>query len=378
MDVKFFLKGIQRLGVNRYYGVPDSRLGPFCDLLFSEYGVGKEHIVTANEGGAVGLAAGHYLATGKPALVYMQNSGIGNAVNPIASLLNDAVYGIPCVFVIGWRGEPNVKDEPQHVFQGAVTLPLLETLEIPYYVMSQETSGDEFSQFVSKASAHIEKGGSVAFVIRKGALKSETKAAYHNDNKLSREEAIRIIAENADESDVFVSTTGKASRELFEIREAAGQGHAHDFLTVGSMGHASMIALGIAMERPDKRVWCIDGDGAMVMHLGNALIAACQNCGNLIHIVLNNGAHETVGGMPVAMSKTDFSAVAKALGYSFCRRVADEAGLIRSMEQAKAQKGAALIEVMVALGARADLGRPTTTPKENKQALMDYLSEGKS
>ncbi len=377
MDARVFLEGFQSMGVNRYYGVPDSQLSAFCDLLFTEYGIGKEHIVAANEGGAVGLAAGYYLATGKPALVYMQNSGIGNAVNPIASLLNSAVYGIPCLFVIGWRGEPNTKDEPQHVFQGEVTLPMVGMLDIDPFVMSKETTNEEFAQFIKQASANVEKGRSSAFIVRKGALTAQSKAVYSNDNTLSREQAIRIIAENADEPDVFVSTTGKASRELFEIREALGQGHSHDFLTVGSMGHASMIALGIAMEKRDKRVWCIDGDGAMVMHLGNALIAARQKCSNLVHIVLNNGAHETVGGMPVAMGTTDFSAIANTFGYGYCRRVADEAGLKRCLDEVKTLHDSALIEVMVALGARADLGRPTTTARENKQALMDYLSEDK-
>jgi len=377
MDARVFLKGVQSLGVSRYYGVPDSQLGALCDLLYTEYGIGEKHIVAANEGGAVGLAAGHYLATGKPALVYMQNSGIGNAVNPVASLLSGAVYAIPCIFVIGWRGEPGVKDEPQHAFQGSITLPMFDMLGIACYVMSKETSEEEFTQWIRQASAHVQQGKSSAFVIRKGALASQKKADYKNSNTMAREAAIRIIAENADETDIFVSTTGKASRELFEIRKASGQGHAQDFLTVGSMGHASMIALGIALEKRDRRVWCIDGDGSMVMHLGNALLAARCQCGNLVHVVMNNGAHESVGGMPVAMGETDFCAVAKSFGYGFYRRTSDESGLKQCIDEAKAQRGTALIEVMAALGARADLGRPDTTPLENKKALMAYLSGGK-
>ncbi len=377
MDAKVFLEGMRSLGADRYYGVPDSQLKAFCDLLFTEYGVGKEHIVAANEGAAVALAAGHYLAAGKPALVYMQNSGIGNAVNPITSLLNGAVYGIPCIFVIGWRGEPGVKDEPQHVFMGEVTLPMLDMLDIACFVMSEGTTDGEFKEYLRQASVNIKLGRSIAFVIPKGSLSSQSKAAYKNDYTLPREEAIRIIAENADEADVFVSTTGKASRELFEIREAQGQGHSHDFLTVGSMGHSLMIALGIAMEKPRTRVWCIDGDGAMVMHLGSALIAAQQKCPNLVHVILNNGAHETVGGMPVAMGKAVFRDIAHTLGYEYCERAIDESGLKRCIGKAKAGPGPALIEVMVALGARANLGRPTTTAKENKQAFMVYLGREK-
>lgn len=375
MDVKEFLKGIQSLGVSRYYGVPDSQLGALCGLLYTEYGIGREHIVAANEGGAVALAAGCYLATGKPALVYMQNSGIGNAVNPVASLLHDAVYGIPCVFAVGWRGEPGIKDEPQHAFQGKATLDMLSLLGIDYFVISKETTQEEFAQALGQAQKNIEQGLSFVFVIRKGALSSQYKAAYPSVSVMPREEAIRVIAENAGEADIFVSTTGKASRELFEIREAQGKGHERDFLTVGSMGHASMIALGIALEKPGTRVWCIDGDGAMVMHMGSALIAAQSKCDNLIHVVLNNGAHESVGGMPVASGQVDFCAIAKSFGYGFYQRVSDEAGLKRCVKEAKSQRCTALIEVMVALGARDDLGRPTTTPKENKQALMAYLGE---
>lgn len=374
MDAKVFLSGMHSLGADRYFGVPDSQLKALCDLLYTEYGVGKEHIVAANEGGAVALAAGHYLATGRPALVYMQNSGVGNAVNPITSLIDNAVYGIPCVFVTGWRGEPGSKDEPQHVFMGEATLPMLELLGISFFIISEDTSGDEFAGFLKQASANTMQGRSSAFVIRKGALTSQSKAEYKSPGSILREEAIRIIAENADETDIFVSTTGKASRELFEIREKKEQGHSRDFLTVGSMGHALMIALGIAMEKQDRRVWCIDGDGAMVMHLGSALIAAQQKCRNLIHVVINNGAHETVGGMPVAMGKADFCAVAKALGYESCLRAEDENGLKRCIDEAKAAPGPALIEVIASLGARAGLGRPTASPKENKEAFMAFLN----
>ena len=226
MDVQVFLEGVQGLGVDSYYGVPDSRLRPICDTLYQKYGIGKNHIVAANEGGAVGLAAGHYLATGRPALVYMQNSGIGNAVNPIASLLNETVYGIPCVFVIGWRGEPGIKDEPQHLFQGAVTLSMLETLGILTFVLDKDTAETRISTSWLKESLriHRQKGISVAFVVKKGGLKSPRQRPNIKTNAaLSRETAIRMITQSAGETDIFVSTTGKASRELFEIREAQGQ-----------------------------------------------------------------------------------------------------------------------------------------------------------
>jgi phosphonopyruvate decarboxylase len=252
---------------------------------------------------------------------------------------------------------------------------MLDVLDITHSIISDETTQKEFDSLIKNAAECVKNGKSCAFVVKKGALSYEGKAVYKNDNAMSREDAIRIIAQNADEEDVFVSTTGKASRELFEIREAQGTGHAHDFLTVGSMGHSSMIALGIAMEKKNTRVWCIDGDGATVMHLGSALIEAQHKCSNLVHIILNNEAHESVGGMPVAMGRADFCAIAKGLGYDYYECVSDEDGLKSCIEQIKAGKGTVLVEVKVALGSRKDLGRPTTTPKENKKALMEYLSE---
>ncbi|MGE5633329.1 MAG: phosphonopyruvate decarboxylase [Caulobacteraceae bacterium] len=367
----------EHLGVDFYTGVPDSQLKALCDTIYEKHGVGKRHIVAANEGAAVGLAAGHYIAAGKPAMVYLQNSGIGNIINPVTSLLDEKVYGIPCVFVVGWRGEPGVKDEPQHAFQGEITVELLELVKIKCFILSRDTEEDEFLGFVRQSAAVIAEGKSVAFVVRKGALVSAVSPGYGNSNLMKREDAIRVIIDNAGDGDAFVSTTGKTSRELFEIREAMKCGHEKDFLTVGSMGHSSMIALGIALEAPEKRVWCIDGDGAVVMHMGSMLVMAKAGCRNLIHIVFNNGAHESVGGMPVAFGKTDFCSLAKAAGYDLCLKCSNQAELEESLKVAMKTDGTCFIEVMVALGSRENLGRPTVSPKENKVALMNFLKEGK-
>jgi phosphonopyruvate decarboxylase len=375
MDIDLFLSKLQSLGIEQYFGVPDSQLSPLCDRLYAQYGNHGQHIVAANEGAAVALAAGHYLATGKPALVYMQNSGIGNIVNPVASLLNGAVYAIPSVFVIGWRGEPGVKDEPQHIFQGEITLSLLDVLNIPYFVISKDTTDDDFINYVQQAAEHIEKGEAVAFVIRKNALSSEKSVEYCNDRCLTRENALAVIAGSAGAEDVFVSTTGKASRELYEIRERLDEGHARDFLTVGSMGHASMIATGIALSKPDRRIWCLDGDGAMVMHLGSALVLAKTRCLNLVHVVMNNGAHESVGGMPVAGGQADLTAIARAMGYTECFCVENAEELRRCVTGVHSAKGPIFIEVMISIESRRDLGRPTTTPQENKAAFMRFLSK---
>ena len=289
---------IQRLGSDYYVGVPDSQLKALCNALMHTYGIdGQHHVIAANEGNAVAMAAGYHLATGKVPVVYMQNSGEGNIINPVASLLNERVYAIPCIFIVGWRGEPGVHDEPQHIFQGQVTLRLLEDMGIECFVLSADTTEEALREQMVKWQPRLSAGQSVAIVVRKGALTYDGKVEYHNDNTLLREEAIRCITDVSGE-DVIVSTTGKASRELFEIREAKGQDHRYDFLTVGSMGHASSIALGIALNKPNTRVWCIDGDGAVLMHMGAMALIGASKPQNLIHVVINNTAHETVGGMP--------------------------------------------------------------------------------
>ena len=376
MNAQVLLAACETAGIDFFTGVPDSQLAGLCDTLYANYGVdGPHHLVAANEGNAVGLCAGHYLATGRPALCYMQNSGLGNAVNPLASLMDGQVYALPCLLVIGWRGEPGVHDEPQHVKQGQITLGQLALLDVPYFVLSKDTTEAEFAAAFAETVEHLKQGRTAAIVVRKGALTCPEKPVYRNDHALTREEAIGRIVALAGEQDTFISTTGKLSRELFELREARGEGHERDFLTVGSMGHASMIALGVAMAQPERRVWCLDGDGAALMHLGAAAVLGKRQPKNMIHVVVNNAAHETVGGMPVCEGTLDVSAVAKAVGYGLALRADTAETLGAAVREAMAANCLTLIEVMCSVGSRADLGRPTTTPIENRDALMRFLSE---
>ena len=356
-----------------YSGVPDSQLRALCDYLIDRYGTDpKHHIIAANEGNAVALAAGYHLATGKIPVVYMQNSGEGNIINPVASLMNDKVYAIPCVFIVGWRGEPGVHDEPQHIYQGEVTLKLLEDMDIAHFVISKDTTEDELAAKMQEFNRILASGKQVAFVIKKGALKFDGKVKYENGNTMTREEIIKHIV-NFTGDDPIISTTGKASRELFEIREARGEGHEKDFLTVGSMGHASSIALGIAMQKPDRKIWIIDGDGAALMHMGSMAVIGANAPKNIVHIVINNGAHETVGGMPTVAGKIDIVAIAKGCGYPNAVSVGSFGELDRELEAARLRNELSLIEVKCSIGARADLGRPTTTARENKNNFVDFL-----
>lgn len=362
------------IGSDFYTGVPDSQLKALCNYLMNTYGIDrKHHIIAANEGNCTALAAGYHLATGKVPVVYMQNSGEGNIINPVASLLNDKVYAIPVVFIVGWRGEPGIHDEPQHIYQGEVTVKLLEDMGIRAFAIGKDTTDEEVKSVMADYREVLAAGKDVAFVIRKGALSYDEKVKYKNGNTMLREEIIQHIVKASGE-DPIVSTTGKASRELFETRVANGQSHKYDFLTVGSMGHGSSIALGVALNKPDTRIWCIDGDGAVLMHMGSMAVIGTNRPKNMIHVVINNGAHETVGGMPTVAASVDLVSVAKACGYPNAVCVDSFDALDRELEAAKARDELSLIEVKCSIGARDDLGRPTTTALENKQNFMEYLA----
>ena len=339
-------------------------------MLFYRYYSQRSHC--GHEGNCVGLAAGYHLATGKVPVVYMQNSGEGNIINPLASLLNDMVYAIPMIFIIGWRGEPGIHDEPQHIFQGEVTVKLMEDMDVKTFIIGKETTEDELKAAMEDFLALLKNGKQVAFIVRKGALEYSEKVVYKNDNTMTREEIIRHIVQVTGE-DPIVSTTGKASRELFETRVANGQSHQYDFLTVGSMGHSSSIALGVALNKPDRKIWCIDGDGAVLMHMGSMAVIGANAPKNLVHIVINNGAHETVGGMPTVASNMDIVVIAKACGYPDAISVSSFAQLDRVLNEAKSRNELSLIEVKCSIGARADLGRPTTTAIENKENFKGFL-----
>ena len=374
LSPKFFIDTLREQGIDFYAGVPDSLLKNVCAYITDH--IEKQHnIITANEGAAVSLAAGYHLSTGKVGMVYMQNSGEGNAINPLASLTDSDVYHIPVLLLIGWRGKPGIHDEPQHVKQGKVTLEMLDVLGIRNVLLSK--TEEEAQKQITDAVHYIhETQGVYALVVEKDTFDSYTlQKAETNDLSLSREEAIRIVTAATGPRDVIVSTTGMISRELFELRETLGQGHERDFLTVGSMGHASQIAMGIAIGRPGRRVWCFDGDGAVIMHMGSMAIVAANAPKNYVHVVFNNGAHDSVGGQPTVGLEIDLPGVAKAVGYKEALSVSTQAELEQVLPSLHDMPGPILLEVKVKKGNRKDLGRPTTSPKQNKEALMAFLQQ---
>ena len=369
----FFIEALREKGIDCFAGVPDSLLKNICAYITDHFDA-AHNIIAANEGAAVGLAAGHYLATGLPACVYMQNSGEGNIINPLASLTDPEVYNIPVLLLIGWRGRPGVHDEPQHVKQGKVTTGLLNVMGVNYEVLSKEE--DKAAEQIDKAAKALANKEVFALVIEKDTFEDyKLQNVEVNDLTMSREEAIQTVAAALGEKDCIVSTTGMISRELFEYRAAMNQGHERDFLTVGSMGHASQIALGIALAQPERRVWCYDGDGAAIMHMGSMAIVANKAPKNYVHVVFNNGAHDSVGGQPTVGLKIDLPAVAKAVGYKAEYSVDNKEDLNAILKNVNGFEGPTLIEVKVKKGNRKDLGRPTTTPIQNKEALMTFLKK---
>lgn len=358
-------------GLDFFAGVPDSLLKSPCAYLADN--AGDNYIITANEGNAVAAAAGHYLATGRAGVVFMQNSGIGNAVNPLLSLADEKVYDIPMLLITGWRGEPNVHDEPQHKKQGEITLSLYKTMGIEAVILS-----DDFTSQIAYCAEKINtENRRVALIVKSGTFAPYTpKNAPFSEGSITREQALQAVCNALSADDVIVSSTGKASRELYEIRERSGSGHAADFLTVGSMGHASSIALGISLSTR-RRVFCIDGDGAFLMHMGAAAVNAQSAPENYRYIIINNGAHESVGGQKTVCRDIDMKMILEGCGW---RNVADA----RTAEQLSAAlknlsdtpRGVLVIYTNTA--SRADLGRPKESPVENKKLFMQNLKRGQT
>ncbi len=374
MKASRVLSALEHMGIDTITGVPDSTLKQFCDGL-QTYEGNLKHYVTANEGAAVGLAIGSYLASGQPVCVYMQNSGIGNIVNPLASLANRDVYGVPMLFIVGWRGEPGVKDEPQHVFQGKITCELFDTLTVPYRVVDQNTSDEEMDAILDKAGEVLQKGEQYAIIVKKGTFEKEVSYNWDNGNKIRREDALAHIIQGVSRDTVIVSTTGKISRELYEQSNAIYGDHENLFMTVGGMGHASMIALGIAKKRPDKKVLCIDGDGAALMHMGAIPFIAAQAPENFYHIVINNQAHESVGAMPTGCQQTQFALFAQAAGYRDACKLSSLEEIDRIGNRIMQEEGPVMWEIPVTLESRADLGRPKESARENKEEFMRFLNQ---
>ena len=373
INLRKFYNEISDNDINFFTGVPDSLLKNICSYI-EENTFSENHIIAANEGSALAIGAGYYLATGKIPLVYMQNSGLGNAVNPLTSLTHEEIYKIPILLMIGWRGQPNFKDEPQHIKQGAITKNLLDLLDIPTFIIGPEEPKNLPN--LKKALKLIKKIQTpVAILIRKSTFEGFKRNILETTDSdlLSREEAIGIIVESFPKDVFYISTTGMTSRELYELREQKKLDHHNDFLMVGSMGHSSSIALGVAISNKSKKIVCLDGDGSAIMHLGSQAIISAQNPSNLVHIILNNGAHDSVGGQPTVGKDISLTSIAKAFNYKKVFKVKSKYEIASTLEEISFNDGPVFLEIIIKKGARSDLGRPNSSPKENKRLFMKSL-----
>lgn len=374
IDPKYLYDNLKENNVNFFAGVPDSLLKNFCSYIADNVSEDK-HLIAANEGNALSLGIGHYLASSNLPLIYMQNSGLGNIINPILSLADSEVYSIPMVLLIGWRGEEGVKDEPQHIKQGRITEELLETMEIPFMIIGPESNQEYLKKSLKDLISLAKNNKSPCALL----VKKNTFSIYKLKNKKSferplfREDAIKQLIKQITSDEVFISTTGVTSRELFEIRKNQGLGHEKDFLTVGGMGHASQIALGVALEKNDREVFCLDGDGAFLMHMGSIAINGSSNCKNFKHIIFNNSSHDSVGAQPTVADKIDILKIAKSCGYKWAEKTETLDDLNKKITEIKNTEGPALLEIQVKSGFRKNLGRPTNSPEKNKTLFMNFL-----
>lgn len=366
-----YLDSLNTSGVNFFAGVPDSLLKEFCACVSQKYDQ-DAHLITANEGAAIGLGIGYFLGTGHVPMIYLQNSGLGNIINPVLSLASEHVYGIPMLIMVGWRGEPGVKDEPQHVHQGRVMIDSLASMDLPHVILSLDEN-EAIEQTQNALALAREKMSPVVIVVQKNSFANFPVQRPSRDLELSREDAVIAVAELLPEDGVVVCTTGMPSRELFEFRSANKQGHHRDFLTVGGMGHASQIALGLCKAQPTRPTYCFDGDGAVLMHMGSLAIIGQSSAVNMIHIVFNNGVHDSVGGQPTVGFAVDFCEIARACGYVSVIQIESRNDIVKALEYACTHPGPHFIDIHVRPGNRAGIGRPSTTPEQNKNAIMQYL-----
>jgi phosphonopyruvate decarboxylase len=379
IDPAAFLDELTQLGIRFYAGVPDSLLKHLNSEIMRQVGA-ESHVIAANEGAAIGLAIGYHLRTSEPALVYLQNSGLGNAVNPLLSLADAEVYGVPMVLLVGWRGQPGVKDEPQHVKQGRVMEELLRAMELPHSVLPHEPEAADACLAEAVRTA-TERSCPYVILVEKdtfsAAAPRDDGAEPQQEELPSREEALAALISELGDGTINVATTGMLSRELFELRQRSEQAGATDFLTVGGMGHASSIAMGVAMQEREREVWCLDGDGAALMHLGTMAVIADHGT-RLFHVVFNNGVHDSVGGQPTSIGAVDLPAMARAAGYRTARVTDSTEDISAAVQELREVGGPSLLELRVRPGNRPDIGRPTRTPAESKRVFMDALQTGHS
>ena len=369
-----FFNFLKKKGISFYVGVPDSLLKNFCHYVSNKVSK-KNHIISANEGSAIAIASGYNIATRKIPLVYLQNSGLGNTINPILSLSDKKVYSLPMLIMVGWRGQPGIKDEPQHISQGSCTISLIKSLKKKYKILNGNFKSDLLK---TNSALKIAKKNQepVFLIVKKNTFEKIIEPKKDQSNLISREEAIDLITSVFKKNIKIISSTGMISRELYEIRKKQNDKSFNDFLTVGSMGHASQIALGISLNSK-KKIICLDGDGAFLMHMGGVSTIGDLKIKNYLHIVLNNFSHDSVGGQPTSAKTTSLSNIAKACGYkNIIGPLKSKTQIIKKLNyMLKKKTGPSFVEILVKKGFRKNLGRPKEKPIENKNNFFKNLKK---
>ncbi len=370
IDQKILFRELENIGIEFFTGVPDSLLNDFCLYLTNEMPSNK-HIMAANEGNAVGIAAGYHMATGKVPVVYMQNSGIGNATNPLLSLTHPCVYSIPLILVIGWRGDPNIKDHVQHKKQGELTPVLMSDMDIPYRILDSEETVVEHFKWAHDTAQSI--SAPVALIVKKAILTRKNKSMeFPEDNKMNREEAISCVMDVLGKEPIYLGTTGRATRELHENIIAKGLEPGHEFENVGAMGHLSSIGLGLAVGHPDKQIVCFDGDAAAVMHMGSLATMGRYKPNNLWHIVLNNGVNESVGGQQSSGQIINLTQIAVACGYHTMTSAVETAEDVKvALETLSKKEGPKLLDIHIRQGIRKDMPKLSIDHKMLKSNIIN-------
>jgi len=378
IDSQAFLQCLTSEGLNSFFGVPDSLLKSLNSEIAASEDV-RDHVVCANEGAAVGCAVGHFLGSGDMAVVYLQNSGLGNTVNPLLSIADPSVYSVPMLIIIGWRGEPGVKDESQHMRQGELTAQLLNDLGVVTKSVTREDHADWREKVGFLINSSRRERRAVALVVGKDTFQPSQKSKNHSSgpNQLLRESALEIVISKIPPEDLTVATTGMLGRELYELRNSQKE-DVRDFLNIGGMGHTSSIALGLSLAQPGRRIWCLDGDGSAIMHLGSLAVIAGEKPKNLKHIIFNNRAHDSVGGQPTAAESFSFAPVATALGYELGLTATTDDEITNGVEKLLERSGPALLEINIRRGSRKDLGRPRESPRELIDKMMITLGVSRS
>lgn len=362
-----FINSLTEKGYSSFYGVPDSILSSFSKSLYFDFNH-INHFITANEGSALAMSIGYQLTHDKVPIVYLQNSGLGNLINPYLSLTNKYVYDIPTLFIIGWRGEPGTKDEPQHMFQGKITLNLLDLLEIDYAILDSETN---FEEVIEQAVQCNKQNKSFVILVKKNTFKNDKRNFPSKKSTISRDEALESLIKIEQINNLYISTTGKLSRELDSIREGKNS-KPSDFYLVGGMGHTFSVSYSLAHENPDKVIICLDGDGSFLMHLGSVGLVASNPLENYIHILFNNSSHQSVGGQPTYIDNLDLEQLSNSLGFkSFLNinKIEDLDSKIYKLERP------AFINIVINTDEKPNLSRPKNTPVKNKESFKSSIQK---